>query len=59
MEPSNNSTRNKSQLSKMSSSSSTASASANEYDQYLKQYYIKKGEWVKKSYYEFYEGKKL
>ena len=44
MEPSNNSTRNKSQLSKMSSSSSTASASANEYDQYLKQYYIKKGD---------------
>ena len=44
MEPSNNSTRNKSQLSKMSSASS--SANANEYDQYLKQYYIKKGELV-------------
>lgn len=42
MEPSNNSTRNKSQVSKMSSSSS--SANANEYDQYIKQYYIKKGD---------------
>jgi P4 family phage/plasmid primase-like protien len=40
MEPSNNSTRNKSQLSKMSSSSSSTS----EYDQYIKQYYIKKGD---------------
>ena len=44
MEPSNNSTRNKSQVSKMSSASSSANASANEYDQYLKQYYIKKGD---------------
>ncbi len=42
MEHSNNSARNKSQISKMSSASS--SASANEYDQYLKQYYIKKGD---------------
>lgn len=40
MEPSNNSTRNKSQLSKMSSSSYSTS----EYDQYIKQYYIKKGD---------------
>jgi len=42
MEPSNNSTRNKSQISKMSSASSTANA--NEYEQYMKQYYIKKGD---------------
>ena len=40
MEHSNNSTRTKSQLSKMSSSSSSTS----EYDQYIKQYYIKKGD---------------
>lgn len=40
MEHSNNSTRNKSQLSKMAS----ASSSTNEYDQYIKQYYIKKGD---------------
>ena len=40
MEFSNNSTRNKPQSSKMSS----ASSSANEYEQYIKQYYIKKGE---------------
>jgi hypothetical protein len=41
MEHSNNSTRNKSQLSKMSSSSSS---STGEYEQYMKQYYIKKGD---------------
>lgn len=40
MEPVNNSTRNKSQISKMS----TASSSANDYDQYMKQFYIKKGD---------------
>ena len=42
MELSNNSTRNKPESSKMSSPSSSASAS--EYEQYIKQYYIKKGE---------------
>lgn len=40
MEFSNNSTRNKPQSSKMSS----ASSSASEYEQYIKQFYIKKGE---------------
>ena len=39
MEQTNNSTRNKSQSSKMS-----AASSANEYEQYIKQYYIKKGD---------------
>jgi len=40
MEQANNSTRNKSQSSKMS----TVSSSANEYDQYMKQFYIKKND---------------
>ena len=40
MEPVNNSTRNKTQISKMSS----ASSSANDYEQYMKQFYIKKGD---------------
>ncbi len=40
METANNSTRNKTQISKMS----TASSSANDYEQYIKQYYIKKGD---------------
>ena len=40
MEPANNSTRNKTQISKMS----TASSSANESEQYMKQFYIKKGD---------------
>ena len=39
MEQTNNSTRNKSQSSKMS-----AASSANDYEQYIKQYYIKKGD---------------
>jgi len=40
MEQATNSARNKSQSSKMS----TASSSANEYEQYMKQFYIKKGD---------------
>ena len=39
MEQTNNSTRNKTQSSKMS-----AASSANDYEQYIKQYYIKKGD---------------
>ena len=43
MEPVNQTTRNTSQISKMSSLSSTSSGTG-EYDQYMKQYYIKKGD---------------
>lgn len=44
MEQANHSTHKKTQSSKMSTASSSASSSASDYEQYMKQYYIKKGD---------------